>query len=81
MARTRKRSKAKDKARAERREFCEISRAVKVARSEKFAEYCRLVDAGALCPACGCPLVDWDGLVSVSVSVLTDRGIVHEACA
>jgi len=79
MARTRKRTKAKDKARIERREFCETSRAVKVALSEECAEYRRAVDAGALCPLCGCPLVDWGD--SVSVSVLTDHGFIHEACA
>ena len=79
MARTRKRSKTRDKERAERRELCEFFRAFKEDQAQLLAEYGRQVDAGAVCPVCGCPLVDPESLVSCSV--MTPEGIVHEACA
>ena len=79
MARSRKRPGARAKERAERREVCEAFRGLKEDRAVILAEYERLVEAGACCPVCGCPLVDPFRLLSVSVP--TPQGIVHEACA
>ena len=79
MPKSRKRPETRARERAERRERCEYFRAFKVDQAEILAEYGRLVDAGAVCPVCGCPLVNLEE--AVSVSVFTDRGIVHEACA
>lgn len=79
MARTRKRKAARERERSERREVCEAFRGFKEDRAVILAEYERLVEAGACCPVCGCPLVDPSRLLSVSVP--TPLGIVHEACA
>jgi DNA repair exonuclease SbcCD ATPase subunit len=79
MSRTRMRVKARDKKRELRRGSCEVSRALKLEQAEAWAEYSRMVRAGAACPICGHPLVNCDELVSISV--MTDRGIVHESCA
>lgn len=79
MSRTRMRVKARDKKRELRRGSCEVSRALKLEQAEAWAEYSRMVRAGAVCPICGHPLVNYEELVSISV--MTDRGIVHEWCA
>ena len=79
MARSRKRSGARAKERAERRETCEASRGFKGYQAALLAEYEGLVKAGACCPLCGLPLVDPSRLISVSVP--SPVGIVHEDCA
>lgn len=77
MARARKRAKARNKERAERREVCEVFRAIKAERAELLALYAGQVRAGAVCPACGRPLHQ----VGLSVSIPTPLGFVHEDCA
>ena len=79
MARSRKRSGARAKERAERRETCEAFRLFREQRAVLLAEYGRLVDAGGCCPICGRPLVDPSRILSVYVP--SPLGIVHEACA
>jgi len=79
MARTRKRKASRERERSERREVCEAFRGFKEDRAVILAEYERLVEAGARCPVCGCPLVDPSRILSVSVP--SPLGIIHEACA
>ena len=79
MARNRKRAAVRDRERAERQDVCEFARWIKELQQAKLRSYMHQVGRGAVCPVCGLPLVDPSSLVSLSVQ--TERGIVHQKCA
>jgi len=83
MARSRKRPLAKAREAAERRRQCERARAenlkLEAEWGRAWAEYFDLVEAGAACPICGCPLIEPGS--RDSFSVWTPFGVIHAACA
>jgi hypothetical protein len=82
MARSHKWPSVRAREAAERRHKCERARAENLELGTKWerawAEYFRLVVAEAVCPICGCSLIEPCSLDSLSV--WTPIGFIHAAC-